>query len=158
MNQELENTHKFTGDFEKYLKGEPLNPQLAALMAGEDEEEPAANSAPIARESTPLTEPLTDDDREHLRRLLLEPGWRVLMQLLDTDIGRKEDAAKRQSLSDPLSASLNAVWADVAYAKKAKSHIVALAEAEVEKLRLAKKVQKPRHELGATHDPLRKTE
>lgn len=124
-------------NLEKFLRGEPLNEDMAALMAGDEEDLPG-------EESTAETAGITDDDREHLRRLLVEPGWRVLLKLLDSELQRSEDAAKRSSLHDPLGlgeGGLIATWADVAYAKKARDKIVALAESEVAKLK--KRQRKP---------------
>jgi hypothetical protein len=123
-------------DLDKYLKGAPLTEELAALKDGED----------------PLPEPevsdddglITDDDREHLKRLLVDPGWPVLLKLLDSDIERREDAAKRSSLRNPLGISeggLQTMWADVAYFKKARDLMVGMAEAEVERLKEKKKWQ-----------------
>ena len=123
-------------DLEKYLKGEPLNEHMAALM-----EEPAEAEEVLSVLSK--NDPITDDDREHLRRLLVEPGWQVLMQLLDSDLARQEDVAKRQSLRDPLGLNsetpLNALWAQVAYQRKAREMIVSLAEAEIAKLKVKAK-------------------
>ena len=127
-------------DLEKYLKGEPLNEHMAALM-----EEPAEAEEVLSSQFSVLSknDPITDDDREHLRRLLVEPGWQVLMQLLDSDLARQEDVAKRQSLRDPLGLNsetpLNALWAQVAYQRKAREMIVSLAEAEIAKLKVKAK-------------------
>lgn len=123
-------------DLEKYLRGEPLSPELAALQAGED-----PLPEPEASDENDL---IADDDREHLRRLLVEPGWPVLLKLLDSDIERREDAAKRASLTDPIGigeGGLKAMWADVAYFKKARNKLVGMAETEVAKLREKKKWQ-----------------
>lgn len=130
-------------DLDKFLKGEPLNERIADLRKGiEDDDLPDI-------QLLDATDPggLTDDDREHLRLLLAEPGWRVLLKLLDTDIQKLEDAARRRSLSNPLSDDLKQVWADAAYAQKARERIVILAANEVQIL-LARKAHK--EELDAT--------
>ena len=121
-------------DFDKYLKGEPLNDRLAALMEGEDPDEDQAVTEESSVRVAVIGE-IGDDERDHLRRLLVEPGWPVLLKLLDTDLARREDAAKHNSLANPLDSGLNAQWIEVAYSKKARDKIVALAEFEVEKLR-----------------------
>lgn len=115
---------------EKFLKREPLNDDMARLMAGEEVEPEPAETAPKSL--------LTEDNREHLRRLLLEPGWRVLLELLDSEISEREDAAKRMSIMSPFEVSLNMLWAEVAYAKKARTRIVQLAETEIQKIKAAK--------------------
>lgn len=117
-------------DFEKYLKGVPLNDHLAALM-----EEPFL---PEEAAEVVLAGEMTEDDREHLRLLLLEPGWRVLLKLLDNHIQTREDAARRTSLSDPLSDNLKEVWADVAYARRAREQIENLAKTEISLMKKAK--------------------
>lgn len=121
---------------EKYLKGEPLNDDMKALMEGREDEPADDDLGSLIRLKT---DEINDDDREHLRRLQVDPGWPVLLKLLDSDIERQEDAAKRRSLDDPLGSSLNAVWADVAYQKKGRDKIVALIQSEVEKLKKRKK-------------------
>lgn len=121
-------------DLEKFLKGVPLNDHLAALK-----EEPFLSE--IDPEVVPevlYSGTMTEDDREHLRRLLTEPGWEVLLKLLDKDIRSREDAARRTSLSNPLSDTLKEVWADVAYAQRARERIVALVETEIRKMKAKK--------------------
>jgi len=79
---------------------------------------------------------------------MLEPGWQVLLQLLDNDIARLEDAAKRIS-RDPLRlepGTLTATWAEVSYQRKARERIVSLAEEQVAKLKRKKKAC---HDAGA---------
>lgn len=125
-------------DLEKYLKGEPLNEQMAALMENPDQLEPPAVT------EVPAPGPIDDDDREHLRRLLVEPGWRVLLKLLDSELDKRKDAAIKHSLGGPLhmdQAELSKMWAQVAYMKSSRDEIVSLAEREVEKLKHATRTQ-----------------
>jgi hypothetical protein len=127
---------------ERFLKNEPLSERIALIREGLDDDPqldlPEVEEPPIVREPAGNYQ-ITDDDREYIRRLLTEPGWRVLMQLLDNDIRRSEDAAKRISLSTPLEPALQQIWADAAYQKKAKDRILWLAENEVNKLAARKK-------------------
>src|SRR5208283_4023335 len=121
-------------DLEKYLKGEPLTAELAALKNGDDEHrQPQMRDF---RDFPNLVEMIDDDDREHLRRLTLEPGWAVLLKLLDTDIRKAEDAMKDASLDRPLSnpSELASGWADVAKMKAIRLRMVRIIDAEVRKL------------------------
>jgi hypothetical protein len=71
-----------------------------------------------------------------LRRLTLEPGWAVLLKLLDTDMQKSEDAMKVVSLDRPLAnpSELASGWADVAKMKEIRTRMVQLIDAEVQKL------------------------
>lgn len=63
-----------TARLEDFLQGKPLNARMERLMRGEDEEAEARQAEPEARTFADGT-PITDPDREHLRRLLHSPGW-----------------------------------------------------------------------------------
>lgn len=117
-----------SGEYEKYLKGEPLNEHMQQLM----DETYAGSNVQVAPEPQVFNE-LSEDNREHLRRLLTEPGWQVLLELLDRDTEVREDAARRVSLNDPLNDDLKMVWADVAYRKRARVSMVTLVENEIKK-------------------------
>ena len=125
---------------EDFLANKPLTPRMQRLMRGEDDEEAEARSPePEARSYADGT-PITNSDREHLRRMLGTAGWGVLLKLLDTALASREDAARRISLAPATSKDdIVAAWGEVAAAKRAREALVGLAEAEVEKL----KVQKP---------------
>ena len=121
-------------DLEKYLKGEPLTEDLARLQRGEEAGVPVEQR--IVIHDFRATGSLDDDDREHLRRLSLEPGWAVLLKLLDTDMQKSEDAMKVVSLDRPLAnpSELASGWADVAKMKEIRTRMVQLIDAEVQKL------------------------
>jgi len=114
-------------DFNKFLRGEPLTPELEALAKGD---EPQATTQPgDAR-------PLDNDDREHLKRLRLEPGWPVVLRLWNRDIQQAEHQAKGISLDDPLgnSKQLADAWAYVAMLHRSLNRLVALIESEVQQI------------------------
>jgi hypothetical protein len=120
------------GDLDKFLKGEPQNEEIAALMQGEAtpaESLPALTSPRDVRE-------LDDDDREHLRRLQLEPGWKVLLRLVDRDIDNEEALVKKLSLADPLGNRDEVVngWAYVAMLRRGRDRMIYLTDAEIKKL------------------------
>jgi hypothetical protein len=119
------------GTLEQYLKGEPLTPELEALQRGEDE----AFSVPETS-GQKLQGAITDDDREHLRRLKFEPGWPVLLKLVDSEIAKQDDFAKAMSMEDPLGNrdKVAEQWAYVAMLRRARTMMVALLEEEVRRL------------------------
>jgi hypothetical protein len=123
---------------EDYLKGKPLTPQLEKLQRGEDEDDVDpriyASAANMARD----TRELDDDDRQHLRRLTVEPGWPILFRLLDGAIGLMKQGAEAASMDNPLGNrdQVAELWADVAAMKRARDLFVRLVEGEVQKLNL----------------------
>jgi hypothetical protein len=134
---------------ENYLKGAPLNDELARMM-----QEQAEESEPESSEEGADKEQITSDDRENIRRLLTDPGWRVLLQLLDSQITRLEDAARANSLRDPFAHEKNgAMWAEASYARRARNSIVSLAEMEVAKLKAenGKVLDRQRRKREAAH-------
>ena len=116
---------------EQYLKGQPLTPELEALQRGEDPEFQAPEPSDRKDRS-----PITDDDREHLRRLKFEPGWPVLLKLVDIEIGKQDDFAKALSMENPLGNKDKVAeqWAYVAMLQRSRNMIVALLEEEVRRL------------------------
>jgi hypothetical protein len=130
------------GSLEKYLRNEPLTPELAALARGEDE---IAEKSPKKEEvDFSFTQwerrPLDDDDREHMRRMTLEAGWPVFLRLIDNYIATQEDLAKQLSLSDPLGdeKKLAQTWAYVAMYGTAKQRFIGLLAEEIHKLAKAR--------------------
>jgi len=125
---------KYEGEMlDRYLKGLPLNAELDALQRGEEFVTELTSEAPIGRQ---VDTPLTDDDREHLRRLKFEPGWAVLLRLIDKQIKTQEDGAKLLSMGDPLGNrdQVSQLWAYVAMLKRARDTMVASLEEEVRRL------------------------
>ena len=122
-------------DLERYLKGEPLNEEMAALMQGEGQTEQALP----AFTGRDLRE-LDDNDRENLRRMCLEPGWPIFLRLLDKAIKGQEDMVKQSSKVDPLSNRdrLAADWAYVGMMERVRAMAVSLIGTEVAKLEQAK--------------------
>jgi hypothetical protein len=118
--------------FEDYLQGKPLTPELARLAAGEEMDEPDES---LRMPSKGEKKPIDDDDREHLRRLKLEPGWPVLQQLLDRHLRIQEDAAKEHAKAYPHKVRTNAAnWARVAALEETRRVMGNLMEAEIAKL------------------------
>ena len=124
------------GMLEDFHAGKPLTEELAKIMRGEDEE-PEQEQRQVRNyfDGTPIT----DADRQHLRRLLVSPGWQVLLKLLDTSLHHQEDAAREMSKAPGTPGELiSSAWKDLAAAAQSRVNMVALAEAEVEKLKKAK--------------------
>lgn len=131
-------------DLEKYLKGEPLNDELAALMEGRDlegffEEEEARPAA-----GRGLRRPLTDDDREELRRWRLQPGWQIMRRLVDAWMDRQETQIKELSLNDPLGNQTEVAkgWAYLAMQRRALQAMEAIIQTEVDKLKARPKAKR----------------
>jgi hypothetical protein len=85
-------------ELEKYLQGIPLTEENAALMQGRD----PVMQLVIESETPAKMGSLTDDDREWLRRLQHDPGFQVLLRLLNSAITSREESAKVLSSTDPL--------------------------------------------------------
>lgn len=119
-------------NLDDYLKGKPLNEHLEALMNGaeddEDEQEPASNLTVMARRDD---RPIDDDDREHLRRLKLEPGWPILLRLLDNRIKKQEDACNVASKRNPFDKELPSHWAAVGALEEVRRTMVTMLDAEI---------------------------
>jgi hypothetical protein len=123
------------GNLDDYLKGKPMTADLARLAAGEDEDEPEAPANVVQMRGPQMARPGNfqpdDDDREHLRRLLLEPGWPILLKLLDRRLQLQEDAAKAATKINPFAPENAAQWAAVAALERVRHEMVTLAESEV---------------------------
>ena len=119
------------GNLDDYLKGKPMTAELARLAAGVDEDEPEAPANVVQMRGPQAVRPIDDDDREHLRRLLLEPGWPILLKLLDRRLQLQEDAAKAATKINPFAPENAAQWAAVAALERVRHEMVTLAESEV---------------------------
>lgn len=89
-----------SSNYEAFLRGEPLTPELAKLKEqGQFEPEPAAKPE-IHQESTEIE--FSDRERKYLQKLRKEPGWPVFLRLLEKDIHMRERSAMLLSQNDPL--------------------------------------------------------
>lgn len=133
---QMDKTANSTGTLEQFLKGEPLTDELAALKRGEEPSDDEFRSSVSAPSPFTAEQPLDDDDREHLRRFKSEPGWNVMMRLLDSDIRHQENLAKAASKSDPLGnrEQVANFWAYVSMLEKSKSRMIWLIDEEIAKL------------------------
>lgn len=117
---------------EDFLQNKPLNERLARLRAGEDEDEPAPPVAgPVLVRPGRDGREMDDDDREHLRRLRLEPGYPVLLRMLDRRLQFQEDAVKRASKDNPFAPAVPGMWAEVKALEAVRSSIDHMIETEV---------------------------
>jgi hypothetical protein len=126
-----------------YLDGKPLTPELAELAAGRDMEAAADEAAEqvAAFEIDDPMRPLDDGEREDLRRLRFEPGWRVLERLRKRTCMRLTDAAMMASKVDPLrnQEKIAAGWAQLSIYEQALQSEASLVEFEVQQLKKPKK-------------------
>lgn len=128
-------------ELENYLAGLPLDDQVAALMEGRD---PALDPALQRSESTTVGEAkanedeLTDDDREWLRRLIHEPGFNILLRLLNSAIAKREKGVTVLSSQDPLSNKerIVAEWAYVACFKTVMRDIQLMVQEQIIKIKV----------------------
>jgi len=87
---------------EQYLRGIPLNEENAALLEGRDPAlEYPIESMTLGQNQT--NEEITDEDREWLRRLPHEPGFKVFWRLLNNAVAKRERSAILLSSQDPIS-------------------------------------------------------
>jgi hypothetical protein len=107
-----------SSNFEKYLAGEPLTPELAALKAGRlpdifgiFTQSPAPAAAEV--KALDLERDLTRDERIALRELRLAPGWPVLQKLFERATIQHTKAATALSQEQPLGAEISQIWLTV---------------------------------------------
>jgi hypothetical protein len=127
--------------FEDYIAGKPLTEELARLKAGVfDAPEPGPMEVP-AWEPDNLERPLNDGEREDLRRLMSEPGWRVLQRLRKKAIKAMEQAAIVLSTNNPLAneRGIAVGWANLTAFKDQVKLDTLLIEAEVQRLKQGQK-------------------
>jgi hypothetical protein len=130
---------------EDFLAGKPLNERMGRIMAGNDgDEEIDIETAITSRTASVEIGEISDQERGFLERMVGSAGWRVLLKLLDTELQRQEDAARRDSLKNPLTRKdeVAAMWATLAANKQARNSIAELVEREIGKLEAAKKKRK----------------
>jgi hypothetical protein len=111
------------GEYDRYLQGLPVNDSVREL-AREQLESNRAEEHFFRQQDPPARDDprraLTDDEKEDLRRLTLEPGFAVLKRLETRILRLFEDAAILQSKSDPLAdpQALATAWANVNHFSK----------------------------------------
>jgi hypothetical protein len=122
---------------ENYLAGIPLDEESAALLEGRDPLEIPAESAP-AGESKANDEPLTDDDRVWLRRMLHEPGFGIFLRLLNSAILNREKGVTLLSSQDPLSNKERIVneWAYIACFKTVMQDIQLMVQEQIKTIKV----------------------
>jgi hypothetical protein len=103
-----------SSNFEKYLAGVPLNPELAALKAGRLPEFGMLmqQGATIAepRAATDPERELTREEKIALREMRLSAGWPVLQKLLEKSTITHAKAATALSQEHPMSGEIGQVW------------------------------------------------
>lgn len=81
---------------EKFLKGEPLTPELEILAARVQ-----MASKGETKDSPEPEEEMSRTDRERLKRLFNDPGWEILMRLLDQRLENTRQKAIQLSEQNP---------------------------------------------------------
>jgi hypothetical protein len=117
-----------TYSLEDYLQNKPA-PEPVIMPSPVD---PAGEGRYNSRDSGPVD----DYDREWLKRLQNEPGYLILMRLLQNIVLRYENSAKLLSQTDPLGHKdeLAAAWAYAGVAKMIKNELEREVAAEIAKI------------------------
>lgn len=127
-------------NLEKYLAGEPLTPELAAIRDGKDEPtvwDQLIEKVSRAAETDQATRdrPLTRADRAELRDLRNSPGWAIFLMLQKRAMRTHQRTASEQSESGELRPDAMAEeWAHVRIFKRACQEMSLLVEAEIAEL------------------------
>jgi hypothetical protein len=113
---------------ENYLAGRPLSEELAALI--DDQDEQRASHSPDPFPLTTTDGPLTAEDKQCIRRLVYEPGFQLLIKVINTTIQNHEDSVRLLSTTDPLKNKERIVneWAYVACFKRVLAEIRSIVE------------------------------
>jgi hypothetical protein len=128
-------------NYEKYLAGEPLNEELAALKAGRLPEFEMRGDALFTQ--SPGSEPRADDEkaltREEcvaLRELRVSAAWPVLQKLIRRTTTAHKNAAVLLSEQDPLGAGreLANAWLEVKVWKQLTAQLTWLIVIAIESL------------------------
>ena len=119
-----------TMTLEQYLGAEPLGEPLTEEPSDADSDSSVSQPPPFN------TRAIDNDDREHLRRLKLEPGWGVMLRILDNDIQHEENAAKVLSTIDPLGnrEQVANAWAYIAMERRARDRMIWLIDEQIQRL------------------------
>ena len=121
---------------ERYLTGLPLSDEHAALMEGRDPAMEADPETVTLGETKANGEPLTDEDRTWLRRLIHEPGFGIFLRLFNSAIANREKGVTLLSSQDPLSNKEKIVneWAYVSCFKTVMRDIQLMVQEQIKKI------------------------
>lgn len=125
------------GELDKFRRGEPVNEEIAELMK---DKETAPEPFPTRRIEAPWDDPgrdLTTSEREDLRHLVNQPGWKVFKHLLDRGLQQRRHSAIVSSQEDPLGDPHRVAtdWAYMALWQKQLVQIDGMIELELAALR-----------------------
>jgi hypothetical protein len=125
------NDYRMTYRLEDYLQNKPMPPELEA--AGYEMANEAVRQLYAKHETAG---PIEDHDREWLKRLQNEPGYLILMRMLQNIVQRYENSAKLLSQTDPLGNkdALAAAWAYAGIAKLIKEQLEREVAGEIAKI------------------------
>lgn len=123
-------------NYEKFLAGQPLTEELAALKAGRLLPDPEPEAGPPLPDRVEHDRPLTRDDRVDLLEMRDSPGWTLFIRLQQKAIRKHEQSAITRSKSAPLANrdEIAQEWACLSLYERALAEMVALVNAEIEQL------------------------
>jgi hypothetical protein len=133
--------HDVATNFEKYLAGEPLNEELAALKAGRLPEFELRENASLTQAAGSESfgddeKPLTRDECVALREMRTSAGWPVMQKLIRKTTLAQKKAAMLISEQDPLGAGreLANAWLEVKVWKQLTAQLIWLITIAIESL------------------------
>lgn len=124
------------GNFDKYMRGEPLNEELRALRDGIAPLLPDRGAGQEAELPIAADKPLDKAERAALKELRQGPGWGGLQRIFRKAIRTHEESAILLSQEDPLgrASEISRGWAYVKIFKRVHLEVNLLMEAEIEEL------------------------
>jgi hypothetical protein len=121
---------------EKFLRGEPLTPELEAFRDGR-EPAPAADAAPRPRHAFDDPDrPLTRSERLDLKEWREMPGWELFRRLIERATSVHQKRAIAYSQDNPLTKrdEIAAEWAYLNLFRRAANELETLVDGEVAEL------------------------
>jgi len=118
---------------EKFLRGEPLTPELKALRDGRDAPSFALPSAPERKAFDNPTREFTRAERLDLKEFKEMPGWQLYLRIVERTMLFHQKRAISLSQDDPLTNrdQIANAWAYCSMARRVAAELEAVVNAEV---------------------------
>lgn len=121
---------------DRFLHGEPVNPELEAMRNGREADQTDAKPANVGTTTRDTERPLTRPERLELKELIEMPGWGIYQRLLEKTTLVHQKYAIAKSQDDPLEnrEEIATAWAYLKMFRRAHHEMVEVANAEVKQL------------------------